>query len=238
MIPRRTIRTSRSARLPEPETPGCEAALHRLMPDWEHLYFDDFAARDFVAARRPALLSLYDGFPRNIQRADLFRLLAVAELGGFYLDMDVRLFQPLDVLCGDALVFPYERDFPPEMFARRHRRSHTSDIELEQIGNYAFGAEAGHWFIEAVIAEIGARAGDLTTRTHPVDVLWSTGPDCLNAVLHGHRRRADREIRILRGMPAESDLQSCQWEPCHQPHWYHFGPWGTHLMTGTWRRRW
>lgn len=208
------------------------------MPDYEHVFFDDFAARDFIEERRPALLSVYDAFLRNVQRADLFRLVAVAELGGFYLDMDVLLFRRLDELCAATVVFPFERGFTPETFLRRHRCAHAHDEELAQIGNYGFGATAGHWFLEEVIAEIQSRASDLTSRTHPVDVLWSTGPDCLNAVLHRHHERLRGELQILRGTPSPEELQSCGWEPCHQPDWYHFGPCGTHLMTSTWLTRW
>ncbi len=238
MIPRRIIRTNRSAHLCEPVVPRCAAALTALMPDYEHVFFDDFAARDFVEEHRPALLPLYDAFPRNVQRADLFRLITVAELGGFYLDMDVHLFRRLDDLCTGPLLFPYEREFSPEMFRRRHRSPHTSDGQLAQIGNYGFGAEAGHWFIEEVITEIVARSEDSESRKHPVDVLWSTGPDCLNAVWQRNLPRLAGELHILRGTPSSADLQSCQWQFCHHQDWYHFGPWGTHLMTGTWLSRW
>jgi mannosyltransferase OCH1-like enzyme len=238
VIPRRVIRTNRSAHISEPVVPGCGAALAALLPDYEHLFFDDFAARDFIGERRPALLPLYDGFLRNVQRADLFRFVAVAELGGFYLDMDILLFRPLDELCAGALVFPFERNFTAETFQRRHRRPHSGDGQLAQIGNYGFGAAAGHWFLEEVISEIERRSDDLTARTHPVDVLWTTGPDCLNAVLHRHHQRLRGELRILRGAPSPKDLESCGWEPCHHPDWYHFGPWGTHRMTSTWRAPW
>ncbi len=238
MIPRRIIRTNRSAHLCDPVVPGCEAALMALMPDYDHVFFDDFAARDFVEARRPALLPLYDAFPRNVQRADLFRLIAVAELGGFYLDMDVHLFRRLDDLCAATLLFPFERDFSPDMFLRRHRDPHNSDSQLAQIGNYGFGAVAGHWFIEEVIAEILVRSEDPGSRTPPVDVLWTTGPDCLNGVWQRNLKRLDGELRVLRGTPSERDLQTCPWKFCHHRDWYHFGPWGTHLMTGTWLARW
>jgi mannosyltransferase OCH1-like enzyme len=207
-------------------------------PQWEHLHFDDFTARDFVAERRPALLPLYDNFPRNIQRADFFRLLAVAELGGFYLDTDVLLFHPLDDLCGRSLVFPYEHGFTAEKHLQRHRVAAASPEELHQLGNYAFAATAGHWFIEAVLEEIAARSTDFTARTHPVDVLWSTGPDCLNAVRNRHTAGLSSELHTLTGMPSAVELASCGWQPCGQPHWYHVGHYGTHLMNGSWWRQW
>lgn len=238
MIPRRIIRGSHSLHLQEPLTRRCEAALLALLPDYEHLHFDDFTQRDFVEERRPALLPVYDAFPRNIQRADFFRLLAVAELGGFYLDTDVLLFHRLDDLCSAALVFPYEQDFTPEKHLLRHREAHRQPEELAQLGNYGFGAPTGHWFLEEVIAEITARSGDITARSHPVDVLWSTGPDCLNAVRDRHAQRLRGELVTLTGMPSPTELASCEWQENGAPHWYHFGRYGTHLMAGRWWRNW
>jgi len=238
VIPRRIIRTNRSAHIFEPVMSGCEAALRALMPDYEHVFFDDFAARDFIEERRPDLLPLYDGFLRNVQRADLFRMVAVAELGGFYLDMDVLLFRRLDDLCAASVVFPFECEFTPEHFLRRHRCEHTSDEQLPQIGNYGFGASAGHWFLEEVITEIKARSEDLTARTHPVNVLWCTGPECLNAVRHRHLDRLRGELHILRGIPSPEELQACGKDSCNRHDWYHFGSLGTHLMTNTWTVRW
>jgi mannosyltransferase OCH1-like enzyme len=234
MIPRRIIRGSHSLHFQDNLTRRCEAALMTLLPDWEHLHFDDFTQRDFVAERRPALLAVYDAFPRNIQRADFFRVLAVAELGGFYLDTDVLLFQRLDDLCGASLVFPYEHDFTPAKHAARHRVAASLPAELAQIGNYGFGACAGHWFLEAVLDEIVERSQDLTARTHPVDVLWSTGPDCVNGVRNRHADRLRNELVTLTGMPSEAELASCEWQPSGAPHWYHFGRYGTHLMAGSW----
>ena len=238
MIPRRIIRTNRSAHIFAPAVPRCEAALMALMPDYEHVFFDDFTAREFVRQRRLALLPLYDSFPRNVQRADLFRMLAVAELGGYYLDMDVFLFRRLDEFCGASLVFPFECTFTPEIYLQRHRCDHTSEEDLLQLGNYGFGVTAGHWFLEEVIGEIQARSDDLTSRTHPVDVLWSTGPDCLNAVRQRHRERLQGDLHVLRGIPLPDDLESCGKEPSDWDDWYHFGTCGTHLMTNTWVARW
>lgn len=236
MIPRRIIRGCHSLHLRDSVSRRCGEALLQLLPDWEHLCFDDFSQRDFVEERRPALLPLYDAFPRNIQRADFFRLLAVTELGGFYLDTDVLLFHRPDDLCSASLVFPHEHDFTPEKHLRRHRVAAAHPQELPQIGNYAFGSAAGHWFPEAVLTEIECRSHDITSRAQPVDVLWSTGPDCLNSVRNRHAGRLAGELTTLTGMPSEAELASCDWQPNGDPSWYHFGRYGTHLMTGTWWR--
>lgn len=238
MIPCRIIRGSHSVHLRDPVSKRCSEALMELLPDWEHLHFDDFTQRDFVEEHRPALLPLYDAFPRNIQRADFFRVLAVSELGGFYLDTDVLLFHRPDDLCSASLVFPCEHHFTPEQHLRRHRAPAAHPEQLPQIGNYAFGSTAGHWFLEEVLTEIGFRSHDITSRTHPVDVLWSTGPDCINSMRNQHAGRLDGELMTLTGMPSQAELASCDWQSHSDPHWYHFGHYGTHLMTGSWWRNW
>ena len=46
---------------------------------------------------------LFDALARSpIQRIDLFRYLAIEHYGGFYLDLDIILSQPLDELLSKA----------------------------------------------------------------------------------------------------------------------------------------
>ena len=238
MIPRRTIRTTWSAHLHSPELRRCEASLLRSMPDWEHFIFDGFAQRDFVEEHRPELLRVYDAFPRNIQRSDLFRLVAVSHLGGFYLDTDVMLFHPLDALCGESMVVAFEHRLPLEKYLLRYDQPPAAEEHLCQWGHYGFGAEAEQWFIEEVIAEIVLRSKDFLSTTHPVDVLWSTGPDCFNAMRYRHQSRLQNEVCVLRSMPRPEEIAAAGCELQGPPDHFHFGRYGTHLMAGSWWRGW
>ena len=83
-------------------------------------------------------------FAVPIQRYDFFRYLAIYHLGGFYFDMDVFLASGLSDLLDFGCVFPFE-ELTINMFLREQ---YGMDWE---IGNYAFGAAAGHPFIHAII---------------------------------------------------------------------------------------
>ena len=63
--------------------------------------------------------------------ADIVRLKAVAESGGFYFDTDFRLLRPLDPLLGHACVLGFQ----------------TQDASADWVANGMMGARPGHWFI-------------------------------------------------------------------------------------------
>ena len=118
--------------------------LRLLHPDWEHLFFDDPEVSRFMASESPLHQSVFNGFRYPIQRFDFFRYLAIFRLGGFYFDLDVLLSRPISDLISYEAVFPFE-----ELTLSRYlRRQYGMDWE---IGNYAFGAAAGHPFLEAII---------------------------------------------------------------------------------------
>lgn len=83
-IPRRIIQTQRSSAI--------DAHLRQSWKeyhlDYEYCFFDDDDCRVFIAERVPALLSTYDALPLTVQKADLFRYIAVYEMGGLYADVD------------------------------------------------------------------------------------------------------------------------------------------------------
>jgi mannosyltransferase OCH1-like enzyme len=95
-----------------------------------------------------------------IQRIDLFRYLAIEHFGGFYLDVDVLLLQPLDALTtalapsarhggssAPVAIFPFERLVDPRVHSTLVE--HTGFGGL--VGQYAFGATPGHPFLRAIL---------------------------------------------------------------------------------------
>src|SRR5215207_8221047 len=143
MIPPRIIQTGPTLCL-SPLAKAAATNLKLLHPDWEYRYFDDAEIRLFLRAEFPQHETIFDRFPRNIQRIDFFRYLAVYRLGGFYFDLDVFLSRSLDDLCLKQAVFTFE-----ELSLNRHlREQHELDWE---IGNYAFGAAPGDPFMAAAI---------------------------------------------------------------------------------------
>ena len=227
-IPRRIIQTARDRTFSTLEKAAIQN-VRLLHPDWEYLFFDDVDIRRFVAAEFPQHQQTFDRFRRTIQRIDFFRYLAVFRLGGFYLDLDVFLAESLDPLCCHGAVFPFE-ELTLNGFLRKQ---HAMDWE---IGNYAFGATAGHPYLEAVIANCIRSQSDpewtgLMMSGIPsffrsdFEVLNTTGPGQLSRTL-AECPEATGDLEIL--FPEDV---------CAESSWHQFGQYGTHLMAASWRTK-
>lgn len=57
----------------------------------------------------PEILKIYDSYERDIQRADIFRLIVVYLYGGFYMDLDMLCLRNMDDLCNNRLVLGEEK---------------------------------------------------------------------------------------------------------------------------------
>jgi mannosyltransferase OCH1-like enzyme len=51
-----------------------------------------------VAEKAPEMLATCDPYQYQIQRADMWRMVSVQACGGFYIDLDMLIHQPLDHL--------------------------------------------------------------------------------------------------------------------------------------------
>ena len=225
-IPRRIIQTSKSLDLPLLEK-AAVANVRLLNPDFEYLFFDDRQVEEFIDKEFPEYRSVFDSFPIPIQRYDFFRYLAVYRHGGFYLDTDVFLASNLSELLGFGCVFPFEA-----LTASRFLRT-MFGMDWE-VGNYAFGAAAGHPFIHAIIENCVRAQKDLDwaqamVKTVPrvfrkeLFVLYTTGPWLVSRTFAEFPDLA-RQIKVL--FP-ENVLDST--------YWCRFGQFGVHLMKGEWR---
>jgi inositol phosphorylceramide mannosyltransferase catalytic subunit len=227
-IPRRIIQMDSRKELPL-LTKAVVQNLRLLNPDFEYLFFDGAGIESFVDSEFPQYRSLFESFPAPIQRYDFFRYLAVYRLGGFYFDTDVLLASGLDSLLDFSCVFPFEHlglyDFLNEEYG----------MDWE-IGNYAFGAAAGHPFLDAIIKNC------IRAREHPqwaepmiksipkifraeYRVLTTTGPGLVSRTLAEYPG-ACQQVNVL----FPDDI-------CDPKSWYCFGDYGVHLQVGGWRKR-
>jgi hypothetical protein len=200
-----------------------------LNPGFEYRFFDDEEVNAFIRNEFPHHWGIFEGFPFRIQKFDFFRYLAMFRLGGFYFDTDVFLAAGLDELRLHSCVFPFE-----ELTLSRYlRRRHGMDWE---IGNYAFGAAAGHPFLEAVIQNcIRAQRDPAWVRPmlkgiprlfrSEFYVLNTTGPGLLSRTLAEHPNLA-QDVTVL--FPEDV---------CDDRTWHQFGKFGVHAMEGSWRTR-
>ena len=227
-IPTRIIQTAKSHDL-SPVARAVATNLKLLHPGWEYLFFDDEDVRRFIIDDFPDYRGLFESFPYNIQRIDLFRYLAIYKFGGFYFDLDVLLWKSLTGLLDRECVFPFE-ELTSNAFLRK---THSMDWE---IGNYAFGSAPRHPFLKAVI-ENCARAQHDKGFLRPMmagvpslfradfEVLNSTGPSLLSRTLAENSHLASSVT-----VPFPEDV-------CDVKSWHHFGTYGFHIMEGSWRSR-
>jgi mannosyltransferase OCH1-like enzyme len=205
------------------------ANLRLLNPSFEYLLFDDVRIERLIDDEFPQYRAVFDAFPSRIQRFDFFRYLAVYRFGGFYFDTDVFLASGLENLLGFSCVFPFEH-------LSLHRflgEQYGMDWE---VGNYAFGAAAGHPFLKAVIDNV------VRAQRHPewvkdmlksiprmfraeYSVLDSTGPGLVSRTLAEYPYACD-EVTVL----FPDDVRD-------QNNWFRFGDYGIHLQHSSWRKQ-
>ena len=227
-IPRRIIQTDKSTDLPL-LAKAATTNLRLLNPDFEYLFFDDAQVEEFIDAEFPQFRPVFDSFSERIQRYDLFRYLAVYRFGGFYFDTDVLLASSLEDLLEFSCVFPFE-----------HLSTHSflcKEYGMDwEIGNYAFGAAAGHPFLEAIIkncvrAQQDPEWVEAMMKSIPrmfrdeFLVLARTGPGLVSRTLAEYPG-ACGQVKVL--FPEDV---------CNPESWYCFGAYGIHLQVGTWRKR-
>jgi hypothetical protein len=227
-IPRRIIQTDKSRDLPLLAR-AATVNLRLLNPDFEYLFFDDTQVEEFIDAEFPQYRSIFDSYSVRIQRYDLFRYLAVYRFGGFYFDTDVLLASPLDDLLGFGCVFPFEHLGIHRFLSKEYRMDW-------EVGNYAFGAAAGHPFLKAIIKNC-VRAQQHPEWADPMlnsiprmfrsehFVLATTGPSLVSRTLAEYPG-ASEQVKVL--FPEDV---------CDQNSWHCFGAYGVHLLAGSWRGR-
>jgi len=225
-IPRRIIQTGKYARQPLLNR-AIIANLRLLNPDFEYLFFDDHQVTDLISREFPQYVDIFRSFKFPIQRYDFFRYLAVYHHGGFYFDLDVLLASSLSPLLEMGCVFPFEA----LTLSNHLRYNHQMDWE---VGNYAFGAVAGHPFLKAVIDSCVRAQQD----PHWVAPMLDGSPGLLRAeylVLN-----TTGPGLVSRTLAENSDLAKLVHvlfpdNVCDVENWNRFGDFGVHLMSGSWR---
>jgi hypothetical protein len=201
--------------------------IRLLHPDFEYLFFDDDEVERFIDREFPHYRAVINCFRFPIQRYDFFRYLAVYTYGGFYFDLDMLLASSVSGLLDSGCVFPFEG----LTYSNYLREQHHMDW---LIGNYGFGASAGHPFIAAVIENCvraqrdGKWARTMMRGVPPLSkqdfyVLNTTGPGLITRTL-AEDLELSKTVKVL----FPDDV-------CNFSNWNRFGDLGVHLMEGSWR---
>lgn len=75
-----------------------QASWRQHHPDWSFRFWDGLALRDHVANHQPWYREKYDNLASVQERLDVARYCLLGTLGGFYVDMDIECFRPIDTL--------------------------------------------------------------------------------------------------------------------------------------------
>ena len=139
--------------------------VQELHPDWEYILWTDESSEQLVAEVFPQFLPVYQGFSRNIMRADVFRYLIMYHMGGMYLDLDYEMIRPFD-FKKEELVLPM------------NRQKKAGDA-YDGIGNAIFASIPAHAFWKDVIDDLQEKPPVVKDFTQIVD---STGPMLLTRI--------------------------------------------------------
>lgn len=227
-IPKRIIQTGKHAQQPL-RSRAVMSNMKLLNPDYEYRFFDDADVVQFIEREFPHYIDVFRGFLYPIQRYDFFRYLVVYRYGGFYFDLDVLLASSLSALLDQCCVFPFE--------ALNLSHFLRNNLGMDwQVGNYAFGAAAGHPFLKALIEGCVRGQQDpewvepLMRGSPPLlrddfFILNSTGPGLVTRTFAENPELA-RTVTVL--FPEDV---------CDVRNWNRFGDYGVHLADSSWRPR-
>ncbi len=192
--------------------------LIELHPGWDYRFYGDHECRDIVEQYFPSFLPIYEGSSAPVQKADIFRIIVVNALGGFYLDIDVECIKSLDELCEFHCVFAEELTIKEEEAKQLGHR------DCLRVANYMFGSEPAHPFLLHILRKIAEESQYEITSEH--DLLESTGPGLVTTVYHNLCEELQDMVllrNIDRTCPVDGGV-SCN-----------FGNYAKHHHVGTWR---
>lgn len=190
-------------------------------PTYEYLFFTDDAIEIFLETHYPEYYETYKKLPKQIQRIDFFRYIAVYHYGGFYLDLDIEVHKPFDELLHHTAIFPIDLHIKPFMCDEKYPRFQKlcKSNQKIMIGQYAFGAIPQHPFIKELIDDIHNNI-DIYIQKFKEDkslqyVYETTGPDFVT-------------YKYLDTKPADITI-------LYHKEGQHFGSYATHNYYGTWK---
>lgn len=165
-IPRIIHQTYKVAEIPEGDwatAHGLCLNLHRTENGWEHMFWTDESARNFLEENYSDFLETYDGYPYAIQRVDAMRYFILYHYGGIYIDLDIGCARVMDSLLKFPAFFPI-----------------TAPLG---ISNDLIGSRKGHPLMRHLGRSLQAQGPSKRYLTKYITVFFTTGPMFVNGIL-------------------------------------------------------
>jgi mannosyltransferase OCH1-like enzyme len=162
--------------------------FRKLNPSFEHLFFNGDDIAEFFKSNYTEYYNVYKRLPYFIQTLDFFRYLAIYHYGGFYFDMDVEPYKPLDeTILNHSAVFPVDEYASSVDCQNPRMKSYCLVGQNFLLGQYAFGSSAKHPFMKFLVDKIAENLEKYIQIAEKVDkndknamhyfVYKTTGPD-------------------------------------------------------------
>ena len=117
-------------------------------------------------------------------------------------------------------------------FEERFPKKTRGKVKRWMVGQYAFGAEARHPFIGAILERLVARTASFEADQCSLNqVLHSTGPDLVTDCYY-HSPDPWKTVTMLAG---EADPEDGEVPVTGEGTWHRFGKYGRHLLNGGWK---
>lgn len=202
-------------------------SVKKYNSDYKYIFFSDDDIEKFLKENYPEYYKTYVNLPVFIQKIDFFRYIAVYHYGGFYFDLDMKAYYPLDGILQYDSVFPVDQIITDKLCNRIRYKKYCEQNMKILLGQYAFGAKPKNEFIKLLIDTIHNNLNNYILQYGKIKdnkkksiqhqyVYSSTGPDFVTDMYIKYNNK--KTVHIL-----------------EYPMSQYFGKYAKHNYYGTWK---
>lgn len=176
-------------------------SCHVVNPSYQHYFWTDKAAREFIASNFDWFLPTYDSYPYQIQRVDALRYFLLWHYGGIYMDMDIGCRLPLEPLLEVPAWFP--RTWP------------------YGVSNDVMASRPNHPFM--IKMALSLQDHNRSYLSKYITVFFTTGPMFVNHILSAWFRTVRGSLRDMSGpSPGVAIIPSAMYDTAPYTFFNHF----------------
>jgi hypothetical protein len=159
-------------------------------PDYEYKLWTDKDNEEFVEKHFGYLHMMYKHIPKPIMKTDLIRYLILYVHGGFYIDLDMECFKPLDEL---KTMYPKKK-----VLLTEEHPQHGQEFGMDTIvTNWFMACEPEHPFFKNLINSVTKSLIEKLTRPETQDILKQTGPFKVTEVYLSYLKTKDTHDKTV-----------------------------------------